>query len=189
MPIDRNDAAFIYFSDAFFQNFTSPAYRIESLRRLEAATDIEIVQLAKLNAATEGKAGGSIAELIAGGFLPPGFGPRSDGSHAVIGKGEVYDSLRGRRGSFIPVPDVPVQQVSKAEADSYARFVAYAQENWGRVEPMLVGLQRKSLPGKREQVVIDARMTPLQRKRIEMLARIVGPITKDQFAAVPGNMG
>ena len=143
LPIDRNDAVFVYFSDAFFRNFTSPAYRIESLRRLEAATDIEIVQLAKLNAATEGKPGGTIEELIAGGFLPPGFGPRADGSQAVIGKGEVYDSLRGRRGSFVPVPDVPVRQVSQAEADSYARFVAYAQENWGRVEPMLVGLQRK----------------------------------------------
>ncbi|MGA2259069.1 MAG: hypothetical protein ABSG53_30730, partial [Thermoguttaceae bacterium] len=105
------------------------------------------------------------------------------------GKGEVYDSVRGRRGSFVPVPDVTVQQVSKAETDSYARFVAYAQENWGRVEPILVGLQRKSLPGKREQVVIDARMTPLQRKRIEMFANIVGPIANDQLAAVPGNMG
>ena len=37
--------------------------------------------------------------------------------------------------------------------------------------------------------MIDARMTPLQRKRIEMLAKIVGPIAKDQLAAVPGNMG
>ena len=185
---------FIYFSDAFFRNFTSPAYRIESLRRLQAATDIEIVQLAKLNAATEGKPGGTIEELIAGGFLPSGFGPRADGSHAVIGKGEVYDSLRGRRGSFIPVPDVTVGQVSQAEADWYARFVAYAQENWGRVEPILAGVQHKAIPGKaptdkREQVVIDARMTPLQRKRIEMLAKLVGPITKDQLAAVPGNMG
>ena len=37
--------------------------------------------------------------------------------------------------------------------------------------------------------MIDARMSPLQRKRIEMLARYVGPITSDQLAAVPGNMG
>jgi len=188
LPIDRNDAALVYFSDAFFRSFTGPAYRIESLRRLEAATDIEIVQLAKLNAATEGKPGGTIEELINGGFLPPGFGPRSDGSRAVIGKGEVYDSMRGRRGSFIPVPDMPVRQASRSEAASYARFAAYAEENWGRVEPILVGLQHNSLPDKREQVVIDARITPLQRRRTEMLAGLVGPITTDQFAAVPGNM-
>ena len=188
LPVERNDAVFAYFSDAFFRNVMGPACRIESLRRLEAATDIEIVQLAKLNAATEGKAGGTIEELVEGGFLPPGFGPRSDGSRAVIGRGEIYDSLRGRRGSFLPVPDVPVVQVSPAEADSYARFVKYAEENWGPVEPILAGVQRKSLPGKREQVVIDARMTPLQRRRIEMLARIVGPLAADQLAAVPGNM-
>ena len=72
LPFDRNDTVFAYFSEAFFRNFTGPAYRIESLRRLEAATDIEIVQLAKLNAATEGKPGGTIEELIDGGFLPPG---------------------------------------------------------------------------------------------------------------------
>jgi hypothetical protein len=189
MPLDRKDAVFVYFSDAFFRNFTSPAYRIESLRRLEAATDIEIVQLAKLNAATEGRPGNTIDELITGGFLPPGFGARSDGSRAVLEKGEVCDSLRGRRGAFVPVPDVPVRQVSQAEAASYTRFVAYAQENWGRIEPILVGLQRKSLPDKREQVVIDARVTPLQRKRIEMLAKIVGPITNDQLAEVPLNWG
>ncbi len=189
LPLERNDAVFVYFSDAFFRNFTSPAYRIESLRRLEAATDVEIVQLAKLNAATEGKRAGTIEDLIEGGFLPPGFGPRSDGSCVVIGKGEVHDFLRGRRGSFVPIPDVPVRQVSSAEAESYARFVAYAQANFNRVEPILVGLQHKSLPGKREQVVIDARMTPLQRKRIEMLGQIVGPIVNDQLAVVAGNMG
>ena len=179
---------FIYFSDAFFRNFASPAYRIESLRRLQAATDIEIVQLAKLNAATESKPGGTIDELIAGAFLPPGFGPRADGSQVALTKDEAYDSLRGRRGAFVPVPDVPVRQVSRAEAESYGRFLAYMQENVGRVEPMLVGIQHKVLPGKREQVVIDASMTPLQRKRIEMLAKIVGPIAGDQLAAVPGNM-
>ncbi len=188
LPLDRKDAVFIYFSDAFFRNFSSPAYRIESLRRLEAATDIEVVQLAKLNAAAEGKPGDTIDELIAGGFLPSGFGPRSDGSHVVFTKDEAYDSLRGRRGAFVPVPDVPVQQISRSEAELYGRFVAYMNENVGRVEPMLVGLQQKALPGKQMQVVIDARMTPLQRKRIEMLAKIVGPITTDQLAAVPGNM-
>ena len=110
LPLDRGDAVFIYFSDAFFRNFTGPVYRTESLRRLEAATDIEISQLAKLNAATEGKPGGTIEELVNGAFLPPDFGPRADGSHVVLTKDEAYDSLRGRRGSFVPVPDMPVER-------------------------------------------------------------------------------
>ena len=81
MPLDRGDAVFVYFSDAFFRKFTGPAYRIESLRRLEAATDIEIVQLAKLNAATESMSGKTIEDLLSAACCRPALvrGPMAAG--------------------------------------------------------------------------------------------------------------
>jgi hypothetical protein len=146
------------------------------------------VSLAKLNAATEGKAGGTIAELIAAGMLPPAFGPRPDGSEAVIAKGEVYDRLRGRRGTFTPVPDVPIERISQAEEASYQRFANIYVEQWGRVEPIIAGIQRKSLEGNRDQVVIDVRMTPLSRQRLEFFKKWAGPADKTRLAVVPGDM-
>ncbi|MGA2064199.1 MAG: hypothetical protein ABSG86_04500 [Thermoguttaceae bacterium] len=188
MPLQRDDSVFIYFSDAFFQNLTSPRYRIEMLRRLQAATDIEVVMLAKLAAASEGKPGGTIEELVAGGMLPPGFGPRPDGSRAAITAGEVVDQLRGRRGLFLPVPDVPVEHVTQAEAQAFRRFADVYRDKWGRIEPITIALRHKSLAGGQEQVVVDVRMTPLDRRRVAMLQLWAGPADPQQLAAIPGNL-
>ena len=128
MPISRDDTVWLYLSDAFFRNITGPHYRVEMARRLQAAADIELVQLAKLAAASEGRPGGTIEQLKAASLLPPEFGPLPDGSRTVLDGGEVYDSLRGRRGAFLPVGDVPVDKVTRAEA--------------GRVQPIRRFLSR-----------------------------------------------
>ena len=91
-----------------------------------------------------------------GGFLPPGFGPRADGSRAVIDHGEVRDSLRGERGAFTPIPDVEVARVSRAEAETFREFAEFYQSNWERLDPVLVGIQRQPRPDNRERVVLDA---------------------------------
>jgi len=187
MPLTRNDSVFVYLSDAFLHNITGPRYRIEMLRRLEAVTDIELVLLAKLESATEGKPSGTIAEMVATGILPPNLGPRPDGSRAVLDRGEVYDSLRGRRGNFVPVPDVPVDRITAAERASYDRFLAFERETWGRLEPIAVGIQRKRLPQKQEQVTLDVR-APLNRKQADFFQQWAGPADKSQFAAVNGNL-
>ena len=79
------DTVFIYLSDAMFRNMVSPQYRIETARRLAADADIQLVQLARLDSATEGRPDDTFAQLIEGGFLPPDFGPRSDGSRTRDG--------------------------------------------------------------------------------------------------------
>ena len=57
MPLSRGDTVFVYLSDAFFRNITSPHYRVEMARRLQSVADIELVQLAKLAAAERRQAG------------------------------------------------------------------------------------------------------------------------------------
>ena len=116
MPISRDDTIWFYASEAFFRNITGPHYRVEMARRLQATADLELVQLAKLAAASEAKPGGTIEELKAGSLLPPEFGPLPDGSRIVLSGGEVYDSVRGHRGAFLPISDMPVDKITRAES-------------------------------------------------------------------------
>jgi len=188
MPTARNDTVFIYLSDAMFRNMVSPQYRIETARRLAADADIQLVQLARLDSATEGRPDDTFAQLIEGGFLPPEFGPRSDGSRTVMERGAIYDSRRGARGTFLAVPDVPVEAVTTAEAEAYARFADYYQSKLGRIDPVLVGMRRVGLDGgHRERVIVDALMSPLNRQRYDLLMQWLGSPDNVEMAPVAGD--
>lgn len=190
MPLDRNDAIFVYLSQAFFENFSSPHYRVEMARRLQAHADIELVQLAVLAAAAEGKPGATIEDLMRGGLLPAEFGPRPDGSHTVLDTdGTVTDSMRGRYGAFLPVPDTPVEQITRAEASTVARFHAFLQENWGgRYDPLMVAIAREALEDGIERVTIDARLKPFANEHYQKLSQFVGDPDTTRLAAIPGNV-
>jgi hypothetical protein len=188
MPLARNDTVFVYLSDVFLRNLVSPAYRIEMIRRIQALADLELVQMAVLAAAAEGKPAESIDQLIHGGFLPPNFGPRPDGSYTVLENGDVYDSLRGRRGGFLPIPDVPVGKVSLSERDAYQQFVDFYHTNWGRFDPTLVALKRHAVAGGRERIVADLRLSPFAMRHFETLKRYAGTPDKIRLAAIPEDM-
>jgi hypothetical protein len=188
MPLSRDDTVFVYLSDAFFRNFTGPRYRMEMARRLQAVADIELVQLAKLASAGEGKPGATVKDLIEGNFLPPSFGPLPDGSRIEIGGGEVYDSLRGRRGAFVPAPDVLVDKVTRAEVAQYNRFADYYRENWERMDPIIVGMKRTAQANNREQVVVDVLMTPFAPSHFDLLKKYAGPADNLRIAPIPGDL-
>jgi len=188
MPMDRGDTVFVYLSDAFLQNVISPHFRVETARRLQALADLELVELALLASATEGKPGQTIEQLIRGGFLPPGFGPRSDGSRTVLEDGEVYDSLRGRRGQFLPVPDVEVGRVSRSEADGFRQFCDAYLAKWERLDPISVAIKRQAMADDRERIVLDARLSPFAAEHIPLLKEFAGPPDKMRFAPVPGDV-
>ncbi len=188
MPISRNDTIWLYASDAFFRNITSPQYRVEMARRLQAAADIDLVQVARLAAANEGKPGDTIEQLKAANVLPPEFGPLPDGSRIALNGSDVHDNHRGWRGAFMPILDMPVGDVTRAEAADYDRFAEYYRENWGRMDPTVAGLKRTALPGNREQVVIDVLMSPIAPQHLTALKQQLGPPDNMQFAPIAGNI-
>ena len=112
MPIGRNDTIWLYASDAFFRNITSPHYRVEMARRLQSAADIDLVQLARLAAAGEGKPGDTIEQLKSASALPPEFGPLPDGSH-IVSTGPTFTTASAAgagpscRSSTCPWPTSP----------------------------------------------------------------------------------
>jgi len=187
-PLERHDTVWIYLSDAFFRNLTGPQYRVEMIRRLQAAADIEIVQLARLAARAEGKPAETIEQLIAGSLLPPDFGPRCDGSHVVLEDGRVCDSRRGLRGAFVPVPDVPVEGLSTAELAQYERFRKFYEEQWGHMDPTTIAIKRHAQAGEREQIVVDLQLSPFAAQHFEILSRIAGEPQQAQLADIQGDL-
>lgn len=188
LPLARQDAVFVYLSSGFFRNLMSPRYRIEMIRRMQATADIELAQLALRAAATEGHPGRRVEELAAAGFLPPGFGPRPDGSRTLLeATGEARDSLRGRRGYFLPVPDVELLGVTAQEAEAYARFAQFTGEHWQRIDPIMVGIQRQSAGGQRERITLDLHMSPFARENYNRLMELLGPPADKHLAPVPGD--
>ena len=178
MPTDRDDTIFAYFSSPFFRGLVSPQYQIELSRRLRAATNLQLVTLAKLAAASEGKPTDTIDDLIGGELLPPSFGRNTDGSGPIVERDRVIDSLRGGQGTFEPIPDVELRGVTADESARYSAQALYYQENWRQMDPLMVGMKRYALgEGNIERLVIDANISPLAEEKYGRLMSMIGPPT------------
>ncbi|MBP89085.1 MAG: hypothetical protein CMJ64_20610 [Planctomycetaceae bacterium] len=187
MPTSREDTIFVYFSSAFFRGLVSPQYHVELQRRLRAATDLQMVQLARLAAMGEGQPADSTDDLVAGGFLRAGFGRNADGSGPILEVDRAIDSLRGARGSFTPIPDVELQAVTGAEASQYVNRAAHYSQKWKQMDPLMIGIKRYALgESEVERVVIDANVSPLAKEKYGWLMSMIGPPT-DVRIATPGD--
>ena len=189
MPTDRGDTIFAYFSAAFFQSLVSPQYQIELRRRLQSDTAIELIQLARLAAAAERIPGDTLVELVAANLLPRGFGRLADGSGPILETHEAIDSLRGARGSFTPIPDVPLKSVSSSEAEWFQRAAAYFQQDWRQMDPLIVGIQR--LPGEQpgvERIVVDANISPLAEDKYGWVVSMLGPPSTHEVLPTEGDI-
>ncbi len=187
MPISRNDTIWLYASDAFFRNITGPEYRIEMARRLQTTADIELVQLARLAAVGEGTPGDTLDQLKSAGLLPPDFGPLPDGSRVVMQGDDVHEDHRGWHGAYVPILDVPVGNVTKAEAAEYRKFADYYRANWGHIDPIIAGVKRTAMKDNREQVVVDVLMSPFAPQHFKRLKQSLGEADDKQLAPIAGD--
>jgi hypothetical protein len=188
MPLERDDTIWFYVSDAFFNNLIRPRYRIEMARRLQAASDIELVELARLAAKAESKPGETIEQLKAASLLPPEFGPLPDGSQIVFRAGDVYDSLRGRLGAFVPVTDVAVDKITRAELSEYNKFADFYRTQWGRMDPVVAAVKREAVGEHREHVTVDVLMSPFAPEHFATLRTWLGSASDERLARVSGDM-
>ena len=186
MPLSRADAVFVYLSRAFLREFTGPKYRVETTRRLRAAAEIELVELALLAAEGEGIPADSLEDLVAADLLPP-FAPLPDGSRTEIVEGRAVNTLRGPRGGFIPAADVAVEVVTPAEADDYRRFAEYHRQTIRDWQPLVAGIGRSPLSAGGERVTIDA-IAPLSAEQHGLLSGIFGTPDSQRLAPVPGDL-
>ncbi|MGV3484325.1 MAG: hypothetical protein ACO1RT_07900 [Planctomycetaceae bacterium] len=190
MPVDRGDTVFVYFSPAMLRGLVSPAYLIETRRRLYAAADISMLRLARLAAAAEGEAWVEPQDLIDAGYLPRGFGKRSDGSGLIAVGDEIIDSLRGRAGTLLPIADVNVEHVTAAEQEWYQQVAAYHETQWQQIDPIFIGIKRTELPDSPsvQRLDIHAEVSPFVPEKYGSIARQLGPPTRVKIDFAPDDI-
>lgn len=189
LPTQREDTIFVYFSAAFLQGLLSPQYQVELPRRLRAATDLELLMLATWAAQCEQRPAETVEELIRGGLLPAGFDHRPDGSGPVLAGDNITDSLRGVRGSFLPIPDVDLRKITATEANGIATKSDYYASNWKQLDPLMVGVKRFALDREgQERVVIDAHVSPFAEEKYGWIMSLLGEPTRVRIRPAAGDV-
>lgn len=192
MPLERDDTIFAYFSPEMLQGLMSPQYLIELRRRMQSEADIALVHLARLAAEAFRADGEStlteIDQLVGAGFLPNHFGVRADGSGVVSVGERVMDTRRGSRGTFLPIPDNPIDRVTTTEAEWFREIAVAYEDQFPSFDPIYVGVQREVLSAdenpkqpsneKRERLIIHAEIAPWQAESYGWWAQQLGPPTQ-----------
>ena len=189
MPLDREDTLFAYLSTPFLQQLLTPSYQIELRRRNQVLSDILLLEMATLSASSEGVDDISIPNLISRGFLPEQFGYHADESELNFVDNSWQDTLRGRRGYFKPIPDMPLDKITAEEAKWFRERASFIASNMRSLDPMSIGIQRfkKDDPNGKsvERVVFDARLLPFGEGSYEWLLTMMGPPLKNSVKRTP----
>jgi hypothetical protein len=192
MPVTRPDTVFAYLSDAYFRNLSSPQYRIEMTRRMQALNEIDEWQLAQWTAKHEGITDLGLENLIKFGYLPPTFNQHADGGRLIFPEngGRPSDALRGGKGTFTPIPDMPITSVTSSEEAAYAEFAGEYSKMFKRMDPVMAGVQRFAVPAEqsngeiRERVLIDLKVAPVANRGND-LQKYLAPPTLDAAQPLP----
>jgi hypothetical protein len=203
-PLEREDTIFLYASAAFFENLASPHYRIELDRRLRSIGEMRAIEIARLAARVEGHDSQSVADLIEADLLPPGFGERADGSRLVVepspsgrgqGEGEpragfLRDSLRGIAGAMVPIPDMPVERITRAEAARLSEFDRNIRTYVGRFAPLTAALKRDTSPVSADwdRITVEVRLSQYARTGLGGLVNLLAPATAARVAPIEGDV-
>jgi hypothetical protein len=81
---------------------------------------------------------------------------------------------------------VDVAAVTPSETKAYGEFARAYRALWERVDPVLVGIQRRPREqADRERVVLDVHITPYARQPLGFVANILPPPDTERVAEVP----
>lgn len=190
MPLTNEYDLFAFFPPDFFRTLISPQYQIELRRRLHAIANLQLVDMATLVARGEGSPADSTRDLIQENFLPPWFLDTVDDSQPLrLSKGWV-DSRRGGRGSFIPIPDVPLESCTQEEAERYRLQADFYAKSWPQTDPMVIGLRRFEDQERRdvERIAIEAYVAPFGREKYGWLSMFLAPPVRTQIQLPPDDI-
>ena len=187
-PLDREDTLFVYLPTTFFQQLLQPNFQIELKRRNQVVTDMVLLEMAELTAASESYVFSNADDLIRGGYLPEGFGAHPDGSQFSRQGDQWQCGLRGRRGFFLPIADMDVKNVTLAESRWFAERADFVASNIKSLDPMVVALKRYDRKDEIERVAFDARILPFGEDQYQFVFSRMGDPLVQHVAATPNDI-
>lgn len=191
MPLERNDTIFAYLSPGMLRGLVAPQYLIEMRRRIHAKSEIAMVHLARLAAAQEGSDPNSgIDKLVETGFLPKHFGARGDGGGVISVGDQLMDTLRGARGSFLPIADTEIDAVTAEEAEWYTKIANHYSTQFPTIDPIMIGVGREAVADVDglERINIHAEIAPWSPEKYGKWAKQLGPPTNVAMQFAPDDI-
>ena len=189
-PLERNDTIVAFASEEFWRNLCSPHYFIENQRRLRSSRETLLLELARYHARCEGRAEGSTQELIAADILPANFGARVDGSELQQLAGDSIDSLRGARGYYLPIADMPASDVTTSEAANFRRFQEKLHTGIREMPPVGAAVHRtpSESGASSETISIDLYAQGELRQKLGKVATWLGQPSLERMQPVAGDL-
>jgi hypothetical protein len=190
LPVARDDTVFAFVSEKFWQNLSSPHYYIENLRRVRSSREAVLLELANYASQCEGNLVNPDGQPRSLDLLPEPFGVRVDGSTLMLNEDRAsMDSLRGSPGTFVPIPDVPIGQVSTAEARAYARFQQVMLDNAGTLPPVAAAVHRdQAADGSSQQISVDVFAQGALRQSMGKIGTSLGQPASSRVRPVAGDL-
>jgi len=144
---DPDESAFLVLSDATIRRWCGPRWRIADARRTRIAAALAELQAAKLEALAQGTI--QPAPLQTDLHL-------ADAGDLRVNQQGVSSSVYGTLDFLTPIAEMPLTEVTAAEADAYGRWRDSYQQNWTQsfdpiaarfsVRPGRIGLELTVMP-------------------------------------------
>ena len=139
----------LYLSDPFIRNLVGPRVKLTERRRILCFNHLKMISYASMMYRTEyGKQPSSLADLEHGGCTPGDFGQGrlscpDGGKYGLSADAHCGTcSIHGNTNFLTPIIEIPLDQVSAAEADEYRSFLEEYNQYWRTFfDPIAIRLQ------------------------------------------------
>ena len=185
---------FVYIPRLCLENITSPDYQIELWRRTRSVAEMQAYEMAmqlaehqsRINWPLPAVSGGNEMpqRIIAQGILPSGFQQHAGSGDLSKSKAGMLDSLRGNRGTFVPIPDIEVRSATHTESRRYHEFSSYLLERTPMLPPIAVTLARSTTQNGNATLAFRMHIAPFDRTKYDFLRFFVGDASREFL--VPG---
>lgn len=136
--------AFVFLSDAFVRSVVGPRWKIGARRRMECASNLQLIEYARLVAQRERAPASSLDALKARGLLPKTLTCSHGGTYALLSEGAAC-SAHGRLSFLTPLVELPFSEATSTEAEEYRDFTESYRQYWRTfIDP--VGVRVKLSP-------------------------------------------